>query len=55
VANAARKAAHDAAKAERTAAHDAAKAARDAAKAAGVHGNSANAPGHSGEHGNPHV
>jgi hypothetical protein len=27
------------------------KAERDAAKAAGVHGNSANAPGHSGEHG----
>jgi hypothetical protein len=53
---------HLVANAARKAAHDAEKAARvhgNSADAAGhsgeAHGNSANAPGHSGEHGNPHV
>jgi hypothetical protein len=47
--------AHLVANAERKALHDAAKAAGVHGHSGEVHGNSANAPGHSGEHGNPHV
>jgi hypothetical protein len=46
--------AHLLANAERKALHDAAKAAGVHGHSGEVHGNSANAPGHSGEHGNPH-
>jgi hypothetical protein len=47
--------AHLVANAERKALHDAAKAAGVHGHSGEVHGNSANAPGHSGEHGNPHL